>query len=244
MQSFTFDGEVVTEEVEGDGGEKETKVALTIVDYKQFLDTYEKDNRESFEAAKYPDESPLNSIKWTFIEYKSKVCTALGMIGQKVGDANVVCRLKPKRGAIALEHFSAGGLVLVPMSGIIKVEKVGSEEATSMMSCGGSAPDGYTMVIAPQSEFPCPAWFVQPTDDESKANVEIAKRPITVQTKFPGRSKVGDTSTIEIPVFVNSKDVEKGHELLFYKAAKPKGGSKRAFVMVGGASSSAKVVRK
>ena len=65
---------------------------------------------------------------------------------------------------------------------------------------------------------------MQPTDDESKANFEIAKRPTTVQTKSQGRAKISDTPTIEIPDFVNSKGIEKGHVLFIYRAAKPKGG--------------------
>ena len=235
-----FDGTVVTH-----AGENDEKVAtLTTIDYKQFLDTYEKDNRDPFEAAKYPAESALNNKKWTIIEFKSKVGVALGTLGRNVGDVNVICRLKPGRGVIALDNFEAGDLVLVPMSGTIKAEPNDSEDAKSNMACGGAAPLGHTMVVAPQSDIPCPFWFVQPTDDVKKANVTISRRPVVVQTKFTGKPKVADSSTIDIPVFVNSKVVQKGCELFFFKEAKSKSGTKRAFVMLGGASSSAKSQKK
>ena len=130
--------------------------------------------------------------------------------------------------------------MLVPLTSGLKFEKVGTPAAKSPMACGMSKPPKDTVIVL-QSQFdiPCPMWFVQPNDDDKKVNMKVEMRSVVLQTKFPTspRPKTAGSSSVEIPVYVNTRAIKAGDELLYYKPPTTTSSIKRTFLDIGGSSS-------
>ena len=206
--------------VDSDGNVETTKV-----EYKSFIDTFTKDSRDAFEAAKFPVDSALKNPKWHVHECKSMIGVALGVLNRNIGNVNVICRSKPKKGVVAGENFATGKMILVPMSLNIKCETEGSDDVKSALICSGAAPYGHVMVLsAPPSDIPCPVWYMGDTDDKTRANMEIRKRKVTIGVRVGTASQKAqfDNTTIDIPVYVNTSPIEKGGEAVYYKPPKEK----------------------
>jgi hypothetical protein len=81
-------------------------------------------------------------------------------------------------------------------------------------------PTGYSFHLAPESKekFVCPAWFAQGTADFKLVNLKVMMFEVEINGKI-GQSKLAtkETSTITIPMLVNSKSVEEGTELKYHK---------------------------
>ena len=184
----------------------------------------------------YPEDSPVNNEKWRIQEVKSLIVIALSSIAHNIGDVNVMCRAKPKKGAIALEDFRVGELVLVPVTSGVNIEKVGTPAAKSPMACVVSKPPKDTVIVL-QSQFdiPCPMWFVQPHDDDKKVNMKVEMRSFVSLTNFPTspRAKIAGSSSVEIPVYVNTRAIKAGDELLYYKPQTTTSSIKRTFLDIG-----------
>ena len=204
-----------------------------IVPYSEFLDTYSKGTRDAFEQAKYPAEGPLQNPKWHVFEFKSQIAIALGSLNRLIGDVDVMCRNKPSRGAVALQKYAVGKLILVPMSMNVKCEDK-SDDDMNLVVRGAHLPSDKDMVLcAPPNTFPCPAWFVQPNEKKSVVNMCIKYRKVKVSSG--GIDHDAETVTFDVPVLVNTVALKKGDELFKLRLTKEKT-SKRAFVMVSGGS--------
>ena len=88
----------------------------TNVEYATMIDLYAKDTRESFERAPYPENGTLQNKKWEMQEWKSLVIVGPGIVNRQIGDVDVLCRNKPKRGVVTTAHYDVGKLVLIPVS--------------------------------------------------------------------------------------------------------------------------------
>jgi len=106
-----------------------------------------------------------------------------------------------------------------------------------MMLCGGSAmPTGYSFHLCNAGgDFVCPAWFVQGAPDIKDVNLKVTMVDVDINAKI-GQTKATtkETSTVALPMFINTKSIDVGIELKFYKPpiAKPDGnhgGTKRPF---------------
>ena len=210
-----------------------------MANYSSLINQFTKVTSEAFEKADYPAEGPLTNPKWHVHECKANVVYGLGILNRSVGDVAVLCRTKPKKGAFALQKFSAGKLVLVPMSFTIKCEDEGSDDDRSEFVVRGDFPQNKVMVItSPPASVPCPAWYVCPTDDTSKVNMEVRYRKLEVAGKLSG--KPAHSTKFEIPVLVNTSSIDRGDELFMFRAAKPQA-AKRGFVMLGASTASGSV---
>ena len=169
-----------------------------------------------YENADYPSKGPLNNSTWELHEYSAKVTLALGILTRHYGEANVVCRTLPKKSVCALQNFASGSCYIVPTT--IKVKAVKECDSDSILACGGHAPEGYVFELAPgamPTTIPCPAWFMKDTDTKKYANMKV----VMVKVKLNASCKdTSDSSTIEVPVFVNSRALKASDELVYYKA--------------------------
>ena len=69
-----------------------------------------------------------------------------------------------------------------------------------------------------------PAWSIQSTDEKKHANMKISTVKVVVESAAVMK-KVGvqkDSTTIEIPMFVNSKVLKKGTQLYYHCSADDK----------------------
>jgi hypothetical protein len=134
--------------------------------------------------------------------------------------------LEPRSALFALQKYKKGELILVPCT--MRIKTIDAKKETQMptpieemLSCRGSAmPTGYSFHLAPESKekFVCPAWFAQGTADFKLVNLKVMMVEVEINGKI-GQSKLAtkETSTITIPMLVNSKSVEEGTELKYHK---------------------------
>ena len=182
-----------------------------------------------YENADYPSKGPLNNSAWELHEYSTKVTLALGTATRHYGKANVVCRTSPKKSVCALQNFASGSCYIVPTT--IKVKVVKECDSDSILACGGHAPEGYVFELgAMPTTIPCPAWFMKDTDTKKHANMKV----VMVRIKLDASCKdTSDSSTIEVPVFVNSRALKASDELVYYKAREyDSKGVKRPFDLI------------
>jgi hypothetical protein len=213
IAGFNFKGEVNDESVD-----VECKLMLT-----DFLCV----KGQEIKNASYPEKGPLASTDWATTEFASKITVALTMAARYHGlDKEVLCRLEPRSALFALQKYKKGELILVPCTTRIKTIDAKKETQMpsiieEMLSCRGSAmPTGYSFHLAPESKekFVCPAWFAQGTADFKLVNLKVMMFEVEINGKI-GQSKLAtnETSTITIPMLVNSKSVEEGTELKYHK---------------------------
>ena len=227
-------GDVVIQKVKFDGSICNVEHPVT---YDAFIEGYMPDHRELFEKADYPRDGPVSNPKWCEHEWKSHIIIGLGSLNQTVGDVSVLCRVKPSKAAFATAKCAANHLVLVPMTFNVKCEDGGPDDDTNNFICRGPFPSGKVMSLTPTPpKVPCPAWFVNSTDQVAKVNMEVRYRKLEVRVKSNG--KTPEEYKFEVPVLVNKCVIKEGDELFVYRPIKKVASQKRGFVVVSGASSS------
>ena len=225
IAGFDFKGCVTTETVD--------------VECKLMMSDYVCARDKSYENADYPGKGPLTSKQWDATEFMSKLTLGLSIAARHYGDMQVLCRSEPRSAVFALQKYKKGELVLVPCTSKVKTIDVQKEKQIAspiekMMSCGGSAmPTGFSFCLCNTgSEFVCPAWFVQGAPDVKDVNMKVAMVDVEINAKMKATTK--ETSTVALPMFINTKSIDVGIELKFYKPpiANPDGnhgGTKRPF---------------
>jgi hypothetical protein len=231
IAGFDFKGCVTTETVD--------------VECKLMMSDYVCARDKSYENADYPGKGPLTSKQWSATEFMNKLTLGLSIAARHYGDMQVLCRSEPRSAVFALQKYKKGELVLVPCTSrvkIIDVEKETEKQCNSspiekMMSCGGSAmPTGYSFhLCSAGGDLVCPAWFVQGAPDIKDVNLKVTMVDVDINAKI-GQTKATtkETSTVALPIFINTKSIDVGIELKFYKpaianAGADKAGTKRPF---------------
>jgi hypothetical protein len=222
VKSISGDGDVTMQGYEGDGTEK----PLVTVPYDKFLQTYQ--IVKDFKLEKCEDwhkRLPNTSTQFNDMVTKSMVIVGLQSLVNEIAiSEDIVIFEKPSKTVVAATAFKKGKLLLVP--GTYRVSLVDSEP-TSIFVCNenGKLTTNYIVLEAPK-EADCisPAFWVKTTSDKSNANMEIIYK--TVHCPKPTSIKTGNkwqpagSVTIEYPILVNSKAVEKGTELVVFKEDK------------------------
>jgi hypothetical protein len=211
IAAIDFKGDVIDESVD--------------VECKLMMTDFQSVNGHAIKNANYPEESPLMSKEWAATGFASKITLGLTIAAQHYGDKQVLCRLEPKTALLALQNYKKGELALVPCTAKIKIvdAQKGSTIATptdEMLSCWGSAmPTGYSFHLSGSSTAAvCPAWFAQGTSNLKYVNLKVTMVEVEINGKI-GQTKLAtkDTSTVTVPIFVNTKAVDVGTELMFHK---------------------------
>jgi len=222
IAAVDFKGDVINESVD--------------VECKLMMSDYVCARDKSYENADYPGKGPLTSKQWDATEFMSKLTLGLAIASRHYGDMQVLCQSQPKQGAFALQRYKKGELVLVPCTMKIKTIDNQNQKQTAsfneqMMSCGGNAmPTGYSFHLCSTSgDIVCPAWFVQGAPDIKDVNLKVTMVDVDIHAKI-GQTKgtTKETTTVALPIFINTKFIDVGIELKFHKPTLAKDGTDKA----------------
>ena len=223
LKTIKDNGDCVIAAIDFKGDVSEIEVN---VECKLMVSDYGSDNK-AFKNATYPEKGPLTSKQWEATEVSSKMTLGLTIAARHYGDMQVLCRSEPRSAVFALQRYKKGELVLVPCTTKIKTIDVQKETQSvshieKMMSCGGSAmPTGYSFHLSSmigKDDIVCPAWFVQGEPDIKDVNLKVTMVEVEINAKI-GQTKctTKETSTVALPIFINTKAVDLGTELKFHK---------------------------
>jgi hypothetical protein len=229
IAAIDFKGDVTKESVD-------VECKLMMSDYVCGID-------KAINNATYPEKGPLTSKQWEATEVASKMSLGLTIAARHYGDMQVLCRSEPRPSLFAIQRYKKGELVLVPCT--TKIKTIDEQKETQsvsplekMMSCGGSAmPTGYSFHLSSMNvkdDIVCPAWFVQGAPDIKDVNLKVTMVEVEINAKI-GQTKctTKETSTVALPMFINTKAVDVGTELKFHKPKddddQGKAGTKRPF---------------
>ena len=245
LMSIAANGDTVVEKIDITG--KVIFVPLAI-SCEKFYAEYSPDKSGFPENAAYPLHSPVGNRQCVLREATSKIEAAMQLVSKHYGDANVLCRISPRKCAFALQSFKKGELVLVPVTTRIKSFFFGTlagdalpsmaslSSLDNLMECtGATLPEGYSFHLQPMmNDVVCPAWYMQDTDDAKNANMKVSMIEVEMNMKVGKPSRQSkESNCINLPVFVNSKPLQWGNVLVFHKPAKESvGGVKRPFDLI------------
>jgi hypothetical protein len=122
--------------------------------------------------------------------------------------------------------------VLVPITKGIKIVSA-CGESDWLFTCEGDSPVGKVLelVPAPNHKNPVPAWLLSSTIEPKEANMKIVMVSVDVgSTIAKGKGHVSSRK-IAVPVLTNSKALNIGTELKFYRPAK-QAGIKRPYDLI------------
>ena len=233
LQKIDDNGDCVIAAVDFKGGVTNESVD---VECKLMLSDYVCARDKSYENADYPGKGPLTSKQWDATEFMSKLTLGLAIAARHYGDMQVLCRSEPRSAVFALQKYKKGELVLVPCISKIKTIDVQKENQIAspnekMMSCGGNAmPTGYSFhLCSAGGDIVCPAWFVQGAPDIKDVNLKVTMVDVDINAKI-GQTKgtTKETSTVALPIFINTKFIDVGIELKFHKPTLAKDGTDKA----------------
>ena len=150
----------------------------------------------------------------------AKITLGLNLAAEQFGDMPVVCRDTPKKAVYALEFRKKGEMTIVPTTLKIKTNTSDANQQILMCTVPG-IPDGVALTLVSMSgDIVCPAWYMRETNDAREANMGVTMFEVEVDA-CGGTS--ADTSKIAVPLFVNTKRVCVGTELVYCAPAKVEG---------------------
>ena len=156
----------------------------------------------------------------------------LDYLTRAVGDMNVLCRSSPTKGVFAQEAFAVGSCIVVPST--LRVKAMDADNASGVFwKCGGDAPPRlvYELTAMSIAEIPCPAWCMRHNSTKADCNMKIVMRTVNLNVQEPEAGI--QRSLVTVPVLQNTKALQEGDELVYYKkASASSSGTKRPFDMV------------
>ena len=191
----------------------------------ELLKNYAPDKRK-VEVAAYPQDGPRNNMVWKQHQAKCTVALGLQVLHKKYGDPNGMCRFTPKS-ACAGEKFQAGALALVPVTTKISIAEDGTLSPFVCRPIDGMNLELNALVSL---DFPIPVWYAIPSSDRSEVNMEIVFEKVDVGMGPSDDKDWSHQTTVEIPILVNPKVIQKGTELTYFKNAGVS--KKRAFDII------------
>ena len=145
----------------------------------------------------------------------------------------MLCRSTPGRAVFALEAFAVGSCIVVPST--LKVKAMDADNASGVFwTCGGDAPPGFVYELGsmPTAEIPCPAWCMKHNSNKENCNMKIVMRTVNLNVQEHKGSREAE-SLVKVPVLQNTKALEVGEELVYYKKNHASSsGTKRPFDLV------------
>jgi hypothetical protein len=153
---------------------------------------------------------------------------------------DIVVAPQKERAVFANREFALRELVIVPMTLSISLKKVGDQiPSTALFLKQLFKPIALPNVIfkvclLPKLNFPVDAsgssghtqktvtspsvavfWLVRDTTEKKKANVMLEQKCVKIEIST---GEVSKTASVEIPVYVNTRVLKKGEELMVFKA--------------------------
>ena len=199
----------------------------------------------------WSDKRPSSSSVYQEYTAKAAVSLAMRRLSESAASEDLLrLHLKPVRMVTTSSNISKGKLMTIPET--MKM---------SMIEPQADVPTGGLAVTLPQTvctkvlvlmphfakDFIVPAWAIRTSADQEKSNIEIVYRAVSIQVgsgKGAGKGKDSPPMfDIRVPVFTNTKLINKDQELLIYRApVEKKVAQKRgtAVVALQGAAASVK----
>ena len=240
-------GKVVLAEVCADG----SAGVPSTVEYEEFYNNYSPSTAVIEILTGWSDKRPSSLSAYMEYTAKAAVSLALRRLSENSTSEDLLrLHLKPVRMVTASSNIAKGKLLTIP-----ETMKMSMVEPHTDVPTGGLAvklPESVcTKVLALMphfaKDFVVPAWAIRATADQEKANIEIAYRAVSIQVgsgKGAGKGKDSPPMfDIRVPVFTNTKLINKDQELLIYRApVEKKVAQKRgtAVVALQGAAASVK----
>jgi hypothetical protein len=197
--------------------------------------SYRCDNNITFELYEYPARSPIFSEAFEIVEIRSMISMALTKVAAMHGHQDVIVRMKPTRRLFAVDKVKKDELHIVPYSTKIlaydDISKMPSENALQILlkdyDCGKTV---FAVLQEFNEKFVVPAWALlggKNCSEPGFANMKLVYTFVGVhrpEVVGLGKKKAKDKDTdyaiqVGIPVFVNTKQIQKHEELKYHHAA-------------------------
>jgi hypothetical protein len=221
----------------------EKTVAISEVTYQELIGKYRLAAQKIKILENYPASEAKHNVEMSKDAWETCVKNCLHALTNETGDQPVRIQSTPYRGLFANEAINAGKLVLVPSTKSVAFADPSKADMKGVRAKVIVEPDK-TIVL---NSLPCDKklsaafWCVNQEKDNEKVNVELQAR--TVHYLLPSTKTLVASSknvkTMEIPCYVNVKDIRPDEEILVRKvdAEKPE---KKIAITFGSASSSGK----
>ena len=235
LQVLSANGDAMVAEINWKGVPDEQTMHVTCQD---LISKYQVVNTSMPKNANYLDDHASASSKWTMTMLTSRIHLAMDAVTRRHGVQHVLCRESPQKMAFTTQAVpNVNDLALVATSQNIKVVELKKKtEVVHAFQCRGIDLMAHckAFIATPTNDFVVPAFFVDSTDDESKATMKvILLEPDAFKRDRSGKSPDGiNGGPIQVPVLTNSKRLEVGERLFYsdkFKAKKATGAVKRPF---------------
>ena len=195
----------------GDGTEVDVQID-------KFLAAHSKYVRKLFPLT--PKEKAESNASFQVASMRSCIAFALASLQANVGTPNVEVQALPSKGVFACDNFTKGSLTLVPATMSIQTVLKGTDLPPIVAKVQGFKDAVFSLSPQPMNldvekkPITVPFWAVQTTTDENAANVALSSINVDMKTTIAKPTKYGVVTYVTVPVYVNTKLVKPGAELL------------------------------
>ena len=238
LQVLSANGDATVAEITWKGVANEQTVHVTCED---LISKYQVVKSTMPQNANYLDNHAPISSKWATTLSISRIHLALDAVTRRHGVQHVLCRELPNKMVFATRAIdNVNDLALVATTQNIKVVEMRSKtQVVHAFQCRGIDLMAHSkaFIAMPTNDFVVPAFFVEPTDDQSKANMKVTLEEVDViKRDRSGKSPDGvNGGPIGVPVLTNTKRLGAGERLFYFdkfKANKATSAVKRPFCAV------------
>ena len=203
-------------------------LAIARIAYIDFAGAYGLATKSSAESiTDWPSKNAKRNAEFAIQTAKGQVAVALAELHAAIETPRVTIATKPKRAVMTNICYKKNKLIIVPATTRIVFVKADAPPPSGAVRCNMEGLDEGFVYLLPLStvSFVEPAWHIATTAERDKANIEVQfAKCTTVFAAARQRTSISKDAehSLDVPIFVNNRDLEQGEELLMYRAVADK----------------------